>query len=65
MYHRPFLGELQRPARQFAPDYRQGPDVNRRFILTVPGVKVWRRVVIEEHSNQNPVEGADCWHAAW
>ena len=64
MYHRPFPDQVQSPARQLALDDGQGSDVDRDFELTVSGVKVWRRVIIEEHSDQDPIESADCRHPA-
>jgi HTH-type transcriptional regulator/antitoxin HigA len=62
MYHGPFLRQIQSPARQLALDYGQGLDVDRSFELTVASVKVRRRVIVEEHSNQDPVKRADRRH---
>src|ERR1022692_2614531 len=59
MYHRPFLGQVQSPAGQFTLDRFQRADVNRRLKLPISSVKVCRRVVIEEHPDQNPIERTD------
>jgi hypothetical protein len=45
-------------------DDRQGADLDGGFEFTVPRVKVWRPVIIEEHSNQDPIEPADRRHSA-
>ena len=37
-------------------------NVDRGFELTISCVKVWRRVIIEEHSNQDPIERTDRRH---
>jgi hypothetical protein len=38
-------------------------DVNRGFELTIPSVKVRRRVIIEEHPNQDAIERTDRRHS--
>jgi hypothetical protein len=62
MYHRPFLDEVQSPVRQFAFDDLQGADVDGGLELAVSSVRVRRRVVIEKHPDQDPVERADRRH---
>jgi hypothetical protein len=47
----PFLDQAQSAARQFALDYVQRTEVESGFELAVAGVKVWRRVIVEIHSD--------------
>src|ERR1039458_3089615 len=63
MYHRPFQDQVQCPARQLAFNDLQGADADRSFKVTISSVKVWRWVVIEEHSDQDPIGRADRRHS--
>jgi hypothetical protein len=45
-------------------DNRQRRDIDGRLELTVSGVEVGWRVIIEEHANQDPIERTDCRHPA-
>jgi len=64
MHHRPLLDQAQSPARQLALADIESAEVDGRFELTVSGVEVWGRVIIEEHSDQDPIECADGRHPA-
>ena len=62
MHHRPFSHQVESPGWQFALDDLKGLDVNGCFELAESRVKMRRRVVVIKHADQDPVEGADCWH---
>lgn len=62
MYDRPFPYKAQSAAWQFALHYLECFDRDGRFELAVPGMKVWRRVIVKEHPNQDPVKSADGGH---
>ena len=49
---------------QFTLNDLQRAEVDRRLELTISGVKVRRRVIVEEHSDHDPIEGADRRHGA-
>lgn len=56
MDHRPFADQIQSPAWQLAFEDLEGADFNRGFEFAVSGVKMWWRVIIEKHTDQDPVE---------
>lgn len=62
MYDRPVLDQAQSPARQLTLHDIETGEIDRRLVLTISGVKVWRRMVVEKHSNQDPLEDTDRWH---
>jgi hypothetical protein len=62
MYHRPFLDQVQSPTRQLTLKDRRCPDIDGGFELAIAGVKVWRGVVVVEHTDQDPIKGADRRH---
>jgi hypothetical protein len=59
MYHRPFLDQVQSPTRKLTLHQRLSVNADCGFELTISSVKAWRRMIVEEHPNQYPVERAD------
>ena len=51
-------------AWQLAFEDLEGADVNRGFELALSSMKIRRRAILEEHPDQDPLEGADCRHSA-
>jgi len=41
---------------------RRCADIDGGFELTIAGVKVWRGMVVEKHSDQDPIKHADRGH---
>ena len=64
MYHRPFLDQVQSPSWQVPFEDIQCSNVHGGLKFAVTGVKVWRRVIIEKHTDQDSVECADGRHSA-
>jgi hypothetical protein len=53
MHHRPFPNQIQSPAWQFAFEDLQGANLNCGFEFAVAGVKMRRRVIIEERESRS------------
>src|SRR5258708_5686829 len=67
MYHHvssPIPGPGSKPCAVVGLDHRQSADIDGGFELTVSGVKMCWRVIIEEHSDQAPIECTDRRHPA-
>src|SRR5579862_4948532 len=62
MYHRPFPDEDQSAARQFTLHDFQRLDCDRCLKLAVSCVKMRRRMIVEEHPDQDAVKCADGGH---
>lgn len=64
----PIPHQVQSPSRNLSPDDRERADVDCGFEFTIHRVKVWRRVMIEEHPNRESERLAgienDAQHAA-
>jgi hypothetical protein len=58
----PRQNQFQRSTRQVSLQYPQPFNVNRRLELALERMEVGRRVIIEEHPDQDSVESADRWH---
>src|SRR6266498_3464488 len=64
MHHRPFPDQVQSPAWQLPLHDIQRRYVDRSLELAIGGMKMRRWVIIEKHTDQDPVERADCWRFA-
>lgn len=52
----------QGPTRQLTLYDIESDEVDCRLELTISSVKVWRRMIVEKHSDQGPVERTDRGH---
>jgi hypothetical protein len=59
VYHRPFQDQAQRPVQQLPLKNFQSPKVDGGFKLAISRMKVWRRMIVEKHSDQDSIERAD------
>jgi hypothetical protein len=57
--HRPFQDQAQRPVQQLPLKNFQSPEVDGGFKLAKSRMKVWRRMIVEKHSDQDSIERAD------
>jgi hypothetical protein len=58
----PVQNELLGPAWQISLNHGQLLDVDNGFEITVFGMEVWRSMIIEEHLDENSIEGANRGH---
>lgn len=57
----PFENKFQSPCRHIAV-YFSILNIYRYLVLVVPGMKMWRQVVVEIHQDNYPIKSADLWH---
>ncbi len=57
----PFQHQSERPSRHVSLKNLQWLDAYEHFVLSIEGMKVWWRVILPEHLDQDTVKHADSW----